>query len=112
MAIRQKLKADRDSLWIGEVANPDTLANFTRNITPGSIKFHHAFSSLTVARLHRLSVSGIRESQPAVHEVCANTIRQDARARLPRGLERKISRLMQAKRNTASEHFEKEIVHE
>lgn len=89
MFTKDQLARDPDVLVIGETTGKECRA-VVEAIESGAPVITYAYADLALYRKGELAASGLAHSNPAMYEVCAGIIGNDAKARLPRGIERRI----------------------
>ena len=94
MFTKDQLARDPDVLVIGEPSGKECRA-VAEAIESGSPVVTYAYADLALYRKGELAASGFVHTHPAMHEVCVGIIENDASARLPRGVERRIPKRRQ-----------------
>lgn len=90
MPTKDRLKRDPEVIVIGETSDKE-LWGAKDVIKSGEPTVTHAYADLALYRQGELVASGLPHTKPAMYEVCVNIIRNDAKARLPRGMDQHIS---------------------
>lgn len=99
------MNSEPGNLVIGQTIKGETKAVITTIMT-GYPKITKIYQDIGLYRKTVLGLSSLKAIAPAMYKVCLDIIERDQNAALPRGMERRIARLMKRTSMTYEEPVE------